>query len=67
VSAWLRPRDIAADLGVSEQYARRLIRRIPGAELLYRFEARRGERWRVSRADYERWRAVQQTGSAGAA
>jgi DNA-binding MarR family transcriptional regulator len=60
---WLYPRDIAEELCVSRQHATRLIKRIPGAELLYKFEGRRGERWRVARAAYDAWRA----GCAGAA
>lgn len=61
--AYLRPRDIAEDLGITRQSAARLIKRIPGAELLYRYEGREGERWRVSRESYDAWRAS----SAGAA
>jgi DNA-binding MarR family transcriptional regulator len=52
--AWLRPKDIAEDLGVTTQHATRLIKRIPGAELLYRHGG--GERWRVSREAYDAWR-----------
>lgn len=64
---WLRPRDIAAHLGVSRPTACALIKRIPGAELLYAYENRQGEVWRVRREDYERWRATQEAGAAGAA
>lgn len=53
---WLYARDVAADLGVSRTTACDLLRRIPGAELLYRYEGRKGERWRVPRAAYDTWR-----------
>lgn len=62
-ATYLHPPDIAADLGVTRQHAARLIKRIPGAEMLYRFEGRQGERWRVAREAYDAWRA----GCAGAA
>lgn len=64
---WLRARDLAADLGVSRPTAAALLRRIPGAEMLYRYENRKGEVWRVRRDDYERWRATQQNVAAGPA
>lgn len=53
---WLYARDVAADLDLTVQRARHWIRRIPGAELLYQNEGG-GERWRVSRAAYDAWRA----------
>jgi hypothetical protein len=64
---WLRPRDVAADLGISRPTAASLIRRIPGAERLYAYEKRKGEVWRVRRDDYDRWRAAQESGAAGTA
>lgn len=57
---WLYARDIEFALCVSRQTACRLIKRIPGAERLYRFEGRVGERWRVSVQAYARWRASEQ-------
>lgn len=55
-SRWLYPRQIASFLGVSRQTATKLIRRIPGAVLMYPYENRPGERWRVSLEDYRKWR-----------
>lgn len=57
--AWLYARDIAAALGVSRPTACAMIRRIPGAEMLYRYENRKGERWRVSAEDFGKWRSAQ--------
>jgi DNA-binding MarR family transcriptional regulator len=56
VPLWLYAKDIADDLGVSRPTACKLIKRIPGAELLYAYEGRVGERWRVSREVYAEWR-----------
>lgn len=53
---WLYARDVAADLDLTVRQAQRLIKRIPGAKLLYRHERGRGERWHVSRAAYNAWR-----------
>lgn len=64
---WLYARDVAEDLGVSRPTAQKLLKGIPGAELLYRYENRAGERWRVSRDEYDRWRATQQNEAAGSA
>lgn len=55
--AWLYARDLADELDVTHQHANRLIRSIPGAALLYAYEGRKGERWRVSRADFVAWLA----------
>lgn len=49
--------DIAKDLGVCRATACALIKRIPGAQMLYRYERRRGERWRIARAHYDAWRS----------
>lgn len=57
-AAWLYASDLAAELDITRQYAARLIKRIPGAEMLYRYDGRRGERWRVSRAAFAVWRAA---------
>lgn len=59
VLKWLYPRDIADDMGVSMPTARALIRRIPGAECMYAYERRRGERWHVLKSAYDSWRAGQ--------
>lgn len=53
---WLRPGDIAAELEVTTQTARKIIRRVPGAEMLYRTD-RGSERWRVTEANWRAWRA----------
>lgn len=62
---WLYAKDVAADLDVSRTTACSRLKRIPGAELVYRFVTRKGERWRVSRAAYDAWRASGQTGQTG--
>lgn len=62
---WLHPADIGADLDITRQQATRLIKRIPGAELLYRYEGRKGERWRVSREAYDAWKLAHQRASKG--
>lgn len=54
---WLYARDVAADLDLTVRQAQRWLKRIPGAELLYQFEGARGERWRITRAAYDAWRA----------
>lgn len=56
---WLYARDLMADLDVCRSTACALLRRIPGAQIMYRFETRKGERWRVTRAAYDAWRAEQ--------
>lgn len=53
---WLYPRDIAAFLGVSRPTATKILRSIPGAQMLYQYERRNGERWRVSVDAYRAWR-----------
>jgi flavin-dependent dehydrogenase len=54
---WLYVGDVAAEFDLSRRQAQRAIKRIPGAQMLYRDE--RGERWRVSRAALDAWLADQ--------
>lgn len=58
---WLYAKDVAEDLDVSRPTACARLKRIPGAQIISRFEGRKGERWRVSRTAYEAWRASLRT------
>lgn len=53
---WLRARDVADELGVSAQTARRLMARMPGVQIVYAYEARRGLVRRISVEAFEAWR-----------
>jgi hypothetical protein len=53
---FLAPPQLAKVLGISRQYAARLIKRIPGAEMLYAHD--RGQRWRISCDAFDAWRLV---------
>jgi hypothetical protein len=58
VTPWLSVAEVARDLAMTPTHALRLIRRgsIPGGEMMYRFEGRKGERWHVDRELFDRWR-----------
>jgi hypothetical protein len=53
----LRASDVAERLGVSRQYAARVIKRIPGARIVrFTLEAQR-EVWEVDERSFNLWRA----------
>jgi DNA-binding MarR family transcriptional regulator len=54
----LRAPEIAKRMGVTRQYAARIIRRLPGAKFMhYTFELHR-EVWAVEEQAFEQWRAA---------
>jgi len=56
---WLSIPEVAELLEVTRQTAIKLVRQgtVPGGELCYAYERRKGERWHVLRATFEAWRA----------
>lgn len=56
---WLYTRHLVKEFDLTPRQAQRVIKRIPGAQLLYRFDSGRGERWRISRPALDAWLADQ--------
>jgi hypothetical protein len=54
---WLSVRDVAASLDLTPTWTLRLLRRgtIPGGEMMYRFEGKKGERWHVDAEVFAAW------------
>ena len=60
VSSRMSIAEVAAALGVTRTTALKLVRAgtVPGGRRLYAYEGRRGERWDVETAMFERWRGI---------
>jgi hypothetical protein len=65
----MRVSEVAVALDISDDSALRQIKSgaIPGGELVYKFEGRRGARWRVHRDAFEQWNQARKDRAANAA
>jgi hypothetical protein len=67
-SPYMRVSEVAVTLEISDDSALRQLKSgaIPGGELVYKFEGRRGARWRVSRDVFEQWNQARKDRAANA-